>query len=54
MANSVPASLTPRRLASETRAISEMAMATRYRSRPGAAETMATVPATTLTATVRT
>ena len=53
-ANSVPASFTPRRFRTVISRMNEIATSTRYGSIDGAAETTATVPAVTLTATVST
>ena len=54
MANNVPASFTPRRLASITSMTKPTAIGTRRSSTDGAADAIATVPAVMLTATVRT
>jgi hypothetical protein len=53
MANKVPASFTPRRLASVSRITSPIERATRCSASAGTAEVIATEPATTDTATVR-
>ena len=53
-ANSVPASFTPLRFRTVISRMNEIAISTRYGSIDGAAETTATVPAVTLTATVST
>ena len=53
-ANSVPASFTPRRFKIVISRMNEIAISTRSGASDGAAETTATVPAVTLTATVRT
>ncbi|GBC87297.1 hypothetical protein HRbin12_01300 [bacterium HR12] len=53
-ANTVLASFTPRRLARVMKATNPMAISTLCSARAGTAEVTATVPAVTLTATVRT
>ncbi len=54
MANNVPDSRTPRRLASVMRMTNPIDIHTRYGSREGAADTMANTPATVETDTVST